>query len=84
MFQNKFGDASIILLQDSSGSKQSHVAAVAQQCQFVFGRYGVDQIHVADGLKRMGEVVAVPLPEKVLRATICDAVFVDKENIRRE
>ncbi len=39
---------------------------------------------VADGLNRMGEVVAVPVPEKVLRATICDAVFIDKENIRRD
>jgi sarcosine oxidase subunit alpha len=46
---------------------------------------------VADGLNRMGEVVAVPLPtptviggRKVLRATICDSVFIDKENIRRD
>jgi sarcosine oxidase, subunit alpha len=39
---------------------------------------------VADGLNRMNEVVAVPLPEKVLRATICDAVFIDKDNIRRD
>jgi sarcosine oxidase subunit alpha len=39
---------------------------------------------VADGLKRMGEVVSVPLPGKVIRATICDSVFVDKENIRRD
>jgi sarcosine oxidase subunit alpha len=39
---------------------------------------------IADGLKRMDEVVSVPLPEKVLRATICDAVFIDKENIRRD
>jgi len=39
---------------------------------------------VADGLSRMGEEVAVPIGKKVLRATICDAVFVDKENIRRD
>ena len=39
---------------------------------------------VADGLNRMGEVVAVPIEKKVLRATICDSVFVDKENIRRD
>ena len=46
---------------------------------------------VADGLNRMGEMVAVPVPapmtfggKKLLRATICDAVFVDKENIRRD
>ena len=42
---------------------------------------------VADGLNRMGEVVAVPSRcsgKKVLRATICDAVFIDKENIRRD
>ena len=39
---------------------------------------------VADGLNRLGELVAVPIGTKVLRATICDAVFVDKENIRRE
>ncbi|HEV3221472.1 MAG TPA: 2Fe-2S iron-sulfur cluster-binding protein [Puia sp.] len=46
---------------------------------------------VAEGLKRMGEVVAVPVPapmtiggKKVMRASICDAVFVDKENIRRD
>lgn len=39
---------------------------------------------VADGLNRMGDVVAVPIGEKVLRATICDAVFIDKENIRRD
>jgi len=42
-------------------------------------------------LNRMGEEVAVPLPapmtiggKKVLRATICDSVFIDKENIRRD
>jgi sarcosine oxidase, subunit alpha len=44
---------------------------------------------VGDGLNRIGEVVAVPIPmaigtEKVLRVTICDAVFIDKENIRRD
>ncbi|MEP7377405.1 MAG: glycine cleavage T C-terminal barrel domain-containing protein [Chitinophagaceae bacterium] len=40
---------------------------------------------VADGLNRMDEVVAVPLPtEKIMRATICDPVFIDKENIRRD
>jgi sarcosine oxidase subunit alpha len=43
---------------------------------------------VADGLNRMGEVLAVPLMtiggKKVLLATICDAVFIDKENIRRD
>ncbi len=39
---------------------------------------------VADGLNRMGEVVTVPLPGKVLRATICDSVFIDKDNIRRD
>ena len=44
---------------------------------------------VAGGLSRLGEVVAVPIPmaigrKKVLRATICDAVFIDKENIRRD
>ena len=39
---------------------------------------------VSDGLNRMGEVVAVPIGKKVLRATICDAVFIDKENIRRD
>jgi len=46
---------------------------------------------VADGLNRMGEFVDVPLPaplisggKKILRATICDAVFIDKENIRRD
>ncbi|HEY0724925.1 MAG TPA: glycine cleavage T C-terminal barrel domain-containing protein, partial [Pyrinomonadaceae bacterium] len=39
---------------------------------------------VADGLNRMGEVVAVPIEKKVLRATICDSVFIDKENIRRD
>jgi sarcosine oxidase subunit alpha len=44
---------------------------------------------VTDGLNRMGEVVALPIPmaigrKKVLRATICDAVFVDKENLRRD
>jgi len=39
---------------------------------------------VANGLSRMGEVVAVPVPDKVMRATICDSVFIDKENIRRD
>ena len=39
---------------------------------------------VADGLSRMGETVAVPLPGKILKAAICDAVFIDKENIRRD
>jgi sarcosine oxidase subunit alpha len=39
---------------------------------------------VADGLNRTDEVVTVPLGKKTLRATICDAVFIDKENIRRD
>jgi sarcosine oxidase subunit alpha len=39
---------------------------------------------VADGLSRMGELVAVPIGKKVLSATICNAVFIDKENIRRD
>jgi sarcosine oxidase, subunit alpha len=39
---------------------------------------------VADGLNRMGEVVSVPMGKKLLRATICDSVFIDKENIRRD
>jgi sarcosine oxidase subunit alpha len=39
---------------------------------------------VADGLNRMGEVVAVPIGKKMLRAVICDSVFIDKENIRRD
>lgn len=46
---------------------------------------------VEDGLNRMGEVVEIPLPasvniegKKVLRATICDSVFIDKENILRD
>jgi sarcosine oxidase subunit alpha len=39
---------------------------------------------IANGLNRMGEVVAVPIGKKGLRATICDAVFIDKENLRRD
>ena len=39
---------------------------------------------INDGLKRLGEVVAIPVGKKVLRATICDSVFIDKENIRRD
>jgi sarcosine oxidase subunit alpha len=39
---------------------------------------------VSDGLNRMGEVVVVPIGKKLLRATICDAVFIDKENLRRD
>ena len=39
---------------------------------------------VANGLNRIGEVVAVPTGKKVLHATICDAVFIDNENIRRD
>jgi len=39
---------------------------------------------VADGLNRMGEVVAVPIGKKVLRATICESIFIDKDNIRRD
>jgi sarcosine oxidase, subunit alpha len=39
---------------------------------------------VADGLNRMNEAVAVPIGKKILHATICDAVFIDKENIRRD
>ncbi|MBS1609838.1 MAG: ferredoxin, partial [Bacteroidetes bacterium] len=40
---------------------------------------------VADGLNRMGELVSIPIGKKVLRAaTVCDAVFIDKENIRRD
>ncbi|HSB92363.1 MAG TPA: 2Fe-2S iron-sulfur cluster-binding protein [Flavitalea sp.] len=46
---------------------------------------------VSDGLTRFDEVVHVPLPasmaidgKEVLRAIICDSVFIDKENIRRD
>lgn len=39
---------------------------------------------VADGLNRMGEELSVPLGKKLSRATICDAVFIDKENLRRD
>jgi sarcosine oxidase subunit alpha len=39
---------------------------------------------VADGLNRIGEIMAVPIGKKVLRASICDSVFIDKENIRRD
>jgi sarcosine oxidase, subunit alpha len=39
---------------------------------------------VADGLQRMGEVVTIPVGEKEIQATICDSVFIDKENIRRD
>jgi sarcosine oxidase subunit alpha len=39
---------------------------------------------VSDGLSRMGEILAVPIEKKVLHATICDSVFIDKENTRRD
>ncbi|MBZ5857711.1 2Fe-2S iron-sulfur cluster-binding protein [Flavihumibacter profundi] len=39
---------------------------------------------VAGGLDRMGEDVVVPVGKNLLRATICDAVFIDKENLRRD
>ena len=39
---------------------------------------------VSNGMNRINEVVDVPIGKKVLRATICDAVFIDKENIRRD
>ena len=39
---------------------------------------------VAGGLQRMGEKVAVPMEKSIVYATICDAVFIDKENIRRD
>lgn len=46
---------------------------------------------VADGLNRIGEKVTIPLPapmniggKKLLHATICDSVFIDKENTRRD
>lgn len=39
---------------------------------------------IANGLNRIGEVVAVPIGKKLLHATICDAVFIDKENLRRD
>jgi sarcosine oxidase, subunit alpha len=39
---------------------------------------------VEGGLSRMGELVSIPVGKKVLRATICDSVFIDKENLRRD
>jgi sarcosine oxidase subunit alpha len=39
---------------------------------------------VANGLNRMDEEVAVPVGGKMLQANICDAVFIDKENSRRD
>lgn len=39
---------------------------------------------IEDGLSRMGEILAVPIGKKILNATICDSVFIDKENTRRD
>ena len=39
---------------------------------------------ISDGLKRMNEIVSVPIGKKILQAKICDAVFIDKENVRRD
>lgn len=39
---------------------------------------------IADGLNKMGEAVAIPLGKKQMKALICDAVFIDKENTRRD
>ncbi|MGC4035442.1 MAG: glycine cleavage T C-terminal barrel domain-containing protein [Chitinophagaceae bacterium] len=39
---------------------------------------------IENGLKRIGEEVMVPIGNKMLYATICDAIFIDKENIRRD
>ena len=39
---------------------------------------------VSNGLDRVGEMVAVPIGKDLYRASICDAVFYDKENIRRD
>jgi len=39
---------------------------------------------IADGLKRMDEIVSLPVGKKIITARICDAVFIDKENSRRD
>ncbi len=39
---------------------------------------------IADGLNRMGETVVVPFGGNKVRATICNSVFIDPENTRRD
>jgi sarcosine oxidase, subunit alpha len=75
---------------DHSG-KTSHVGYVTSSYHSTSLGRAFALALVADGLKRMGETLSVPLPapmivggKKILRATICDAVFIDKENLRRD
>ena len=64
--------------------KTSHTGFVTSSYYSPTLRSGFALALVSNGLKRMGEAVAVPIGKKLLWATICDAVFIDKENIRRD
>lgn len=39
---------------------------------------------IEDGLNRMHEIVSVPIGNKIMKATISESVFIDKENVRRD
>ncbi|MFM9075780.1 MAG: glycine cleavage T C-terminal barrel domain-containing protein, partial [Bacteroidota bacterium] len=70
--------------QRDSAGKLKHTGFVTSSYHSAEMNRGFALALVADGLSRMGETLEVPLGNKVLRATICDAVFIDKENLRRD
>ncbi|MFM8346452.1 MAG: glycine cleavage T C-terminal barrel domain-containing protein, partial [Bacteroidota bacterium] len=70
--------------QRDSAGKLKHTGFVTSSYHSAEMDCGFALALVADGLSRMGETLEVPLGNKVLRATICDAVFIDKENLRRD
>jgi sarcosine oxidase subunit alpha len=39
---------------------------------------------IANGLNRLGEEIDIPIGSKIFRASICDVVFYDKENSKRD
>jgi len=38
---------------------------------------------IRGGRDRMGETISIPLPDRVIRATVTEPVFYDKEGVRQ-
>lgn len=74
----------VLNMQPDEQGKTSHTGFVTSSYHSPMLGRAFALALVADGLNRMGEVVSLPIGKKLLRATICDAVFIDKENNRRD
>lgn len=68
----------------NANGKTPHIGFITSSYYSPFLGRSFAMALVADGLNRMSEVVHIPIGKKVLQVTICDSVFIDKENLRRD